>query len=105
MKIEDLVILKYAPNTCYVNVVETSEIDNQDINIGLENKTWDYLPSENYELWQNILIGRARNIRGKYGEKKVGIIGIYNKNSIKDLNQMAMDATEFTKPKSICKID
>jgi len=38
MKLEDLVVLKFAPNNCFVEVVDVSQIKEKDFKIDLEKK-------------------------------------------------------------------
>lgn len=42
MKPEDLVVLKYADNTCYTNVVNISDLKDKDFSYDIKKKTWTY---------------------------------------------------------------
>ena len=95
MKLEDLVVLKFAPNNCFVEVVDVSQIKEKDFKIDLEKKTWLY------KGWGNNPIGRARNIRGRFGmEIKSGVIGVYDRNSTEQIDSLVASAQSCTYSKT-----
>lgn len=90
MKLEDLVVLKFAPNNCCVQVVDVSQIREKDFEIDLEERTWSYGERK------NIPIGTAR-IKYRCGvEIKEGIIGIYDRNSTEQIDSLVGSAQSYT---------
>ena len=83
IKMEDLVVLKYADNECYVQVVSVKEAigkySEKYFGIDLARRKWRYGRSE-------FNIGSRRECeRGSRG----GVIGVYNRLSIDQLDSLA----------------
>ncbi|MFH0928851.1 MAG: hypothetical protein V1818_00680 [Candidatus Aenigmatarchaeota archaeon] len=57
-KKENLVVLKYATNECYTNVVKVDKVDPKDFSIDLEKGTWSF------DEWKNNKIGSMRSLYG-----------------------------------------
>jgi len=91
LNIEDLIVLHYAPNTCYVQVVDVKDFEKKELKIDIPKGTWSY------DFWKDVKIGRARSEYGRYSSKiHDGIIGVYNRHDTKHLDQLAHDALNFT---------
>lgn len=68
------------------------DVEDSRFKIDLENKTWSY------RNWKDVPIGEARSLYDSFsGICKEGIIGVYVKNSINDLNKLVHDSNEFLK--------
>lgn len=85
MNRRDLVALIFADNTCYVQVVGLSHPKVKDV--AIEGTRWSW------EIY-NERIGNSRPT----SSYKEGIIGIYNRRKLKDLDSMAHDVREATYP-------
>jgi len=90
--LENLVVLKYAPNTACVNLCNISQIRKSvpDFSVSLEKEKW-YVKSESFKG----KIGKPRNF---YDGKARGIIGVYDKTNIEHLSIMVDDAIEAVNP-------
>ena len=100
--IEDLVVLQYTPiNNLYVEVIAADKVKDKSFSIDLENKVWTY------EHWENIKIGERRGYSYPNSSDKceVGIIGVYDRTKISDLNAMVITANEAVKRDSCCLDD
>jgi len=83
---KNLVALMYASNSCYTKVVGIENISEKGFSIDIEEGRW----SNRY--FRDIEIGR-----GKCGEYKEGVIGVYDRTKISHLDSMVHDAKSATK--------
>ena len=74
-----------------VDVVDVSEITDGHLEIDLEKRTWSYGERKDIPIG----IGRIKYAHGI--EIKEGIIGIYDRNSTKQLSSMTGSAIIFTR--------
>jgi hypothetical protein len=81
MELVDLVVLQYASNPCYVQVVSPSDVEG--LKIDLANKTFSYERSENIPF-----------AKTSYPPNKV--ISVYVKADLKHLDSMVHAAREAT---------
>ena len=86
---KNLIILKYATNECYTQVVDLRTSSDKNFKLDLENRVWSFKEEE------NIPIGNSSNPPGR-GCGRYGIIGVYDKTKIEHLNSMVHNAREFT---------
>ena len=99
MKKEDLIVLRYAQNTCYVNVALANEVHEGDFSIDLEKKIWSY------QCWKDVPIGQQRSPYDDHSNKiKSGIIGVYDRSDIKQLSSMVHDAAESLREEAPARI-
>ena len=81
---DKLIVLIYADNTCYTNVVpiEIAFRKHNSFYVDMSNMKWGYNEKE-------YLIGKSRYIER---HQHYGVIGVYLKNSIEQLNSMVRHA-------------
>jgi hypothetical protein len=90
-KREDLVVLQYASNNCYVSVTEIDG-NNQELDslvLDLEKGLWSY---RNYRDKQ---IGDSRLC----SEQRFGVIGVYDRTNITHLNSMVNAVKDALSPR------
>jgi len=80
LKKENLIVLRYAYNSCYTTLFELS--DCKDVNI--ENNIWIYKDIARE-------IGKCTNIKNH-----LGVIGVYDRTNISHLEAMKDAAKQFT---------
>jgi len=88
---EDLVVLKYASNSCYTQVITAEEAEQQTENLIIDtvNGTWTF-DRETFSIGE-------RGIRWHGSRKKrYGIIGVYDRTNIRHLDLMVIDGKEAT---------
>ncbi len=88
---EDLVVLKYASNSCYTQVITAEEAEQQTENLIIDtvNGTWTF-DGETFSIGE-------RGIRWHGSRKKrYGIIGVYDRTNIRHLDLMVIDGKEAT---------
>ena len=93
MKIEDLVVLRYAQNECYTSVVAAADVEDDKFNIDLEKQVWSY------REWENRKIGQGRpthDVTDHYG-----IIGVYDRTNTNHLDSMVHDASESVRERHV----
>jgi len=91
MKKEDLIVLKYASNTCYVQAVDVSEAEKSGLEVDIEKELWTY------RCWHNCKIGTRRSEYDQHSFKcREGIIGVYDRTNTKHLSSMVHHAGEAT---------
>lgn len=92
IKVENLVVLKYAPNECYVQVADFSE-HKDEIGVDLVAGRWSW------KEWKSVGLGQARNpYNPKWNHKtKSGVIGVYDRTNVKHLDSLAHASLKFTK--------
>jgi hypothetical protein len=91
-KLEDLAVLQYAPNNCYIQVIDVQEAisKNENFKVDADNGIW------NYEDWKNISIGKSRGIFDiNSNRQKSGVIGLYDRTRTLHLSLMVQNAIEF----------
>ena len=93
MELVDLVVLKYAPNTSWTQVVDAKGIE--DIEVDLDKGTWSY------KGWKDVEVGQARKIYLGNVKVKSGVIGVYDRTSASQLSSMISAAAEFTRESSL----
>ena len=93
-RIEDLIVLQYASNTCYTTVSDAKDFKDElgtKVRINLSKQTWSYLN------WKNVKIGKSRSPYDGPGNKvKEGVIGVYNRLNTEHLDSLVYAAYEFT---------
>ncbi|MFA5992247.1 MAG: hypothetical protein WC796_00905 [Candidatus Pacearchaeota archaeon] len=83
MNREDLVILRFASNTAYVQACNIEDIVDKDFALDFEGGKWSY------KNWENVSIGTNRNSIGPYpGEYRQGVIGVYDRTNTEHLDAM-----------------
>jgi len=94
---EDLIVLMYASNNCYFEVVPYCD-EIKDLSVDFIKGTWSY------REWKNNQIGKARDFFYKDGSGKFpeGIIGVYDRTKIKHLNSMIFDVIEARRDPHAC---
>ena len=86
MNVKDLVVLQYAFNECYVQVVSVQRaIKESRLAINTDNETW----GDGIEIGKGLL-------RASY-QGRDGVIGVYDRRNLKHLDQMVHDAVEGTR--------
>lgn len=94
MELENLVVLQYSPNNCYVQVVDVKDVKEKNFSIDIPKETWSY------DSWKDIEIGNSRSpFHPRNGLYEYGIIGVYNRLDTKHISNLASAAREFTFPK------
>ena len=91
-KLENLVVLQYSPNNCYVQVrsLEESQTEHGDeLKIDLSKGTWSY------REWADKKIGVGRVSQGY--ECRYGIIGVYDRKITPHLGKMVDDGINSVK--------
>ncbi len=83
----NLVVLKYASNPSYPQVVDTPV---EGLIIDLDSDSWSY------NSWKKVPIGSSRSIYGMSHKIRDGIIGVYDRMDTKHLSSLARAAKEFT---------
>jgi hypothetical protein len=86
MKLEDLVVLQYASNTCYTTLTRVSEVKVKNFSVDIEKSTWSY------DEYRDRKIGDAR----LYGAH-FGVIGVYDRTNDQHLNSMLYAARDHKK--------
>ena len=88
MELGFLVLLQYAQNPCYVEVmgVRRAQKNNPSLEIDLVNETWSLKDKSDT---RNIPIGKAREIKPSC---RSGPIGVYDRREIEHLKNMVQDA-------------
>ena len=100
MNLKDLVVLKFSDNTCYTSVVNIKDIKDESFNVDIKNKTWSYKERK------NVKIGNSRNLRDNFSnEIKYGVIGVYNRKLINNLNSLVFASKEFTESHAYSIVD
>jgi hypothetical protein len=92
MKKEDVIVLQYASNTCYTNVVKLEDAKIKGLKVDLDKGVWSF------EGCKNIPVGNSRRAypHNCGSQHESGIIGIYDKENIEHLNSMAFHVKEAT---------
>lgn len=92
MNIENLIVLQYANNECYTTVVSVKKATSKhkSFSVDTTKNKWSYEGKE-YK------IGNSR-----YIEQHYGVIGVYDRMSIKHLDSMVHDAKEATSSRGYC---
>jgi len=99
-KIENLVVLQYASNICYTELVklELDKLPDGVLSVDLNEGTWEAdIPNFCYSTKRTLRFGDEK--RKCPDSCRFGTIGIYDKSNIVHLNTMlhdAQDATEET---------
>ena len=94
---EDLIVLMYASNNCYFEIVPYHD--------GIKNLSVDFIKGTwSYREWENNQIGKARDFfyKNGIGRFNEGIIGVYNKTKIEHLNSMVFDIIEARRDPNEC---
>lgn len=93
-QIKDLVVLMYARNECYTNVVDAKEALSEypGLSVDLKKGKWSYVRGS--KLWEDVEIGRS--IDHEYGCRG-GVIGVYDRTRTEQLNSMVHHAREATR--------
>jgi hypothetical protein len=84
---EDLVVLRFASNECYTNIVDLAKTDPKEVSVDEKKGTWKYEE-------QIREIGQSRYIDPHC---KYGVIGVYDRSLTEQLNSMvsaSQNATE-----------
>lgn len=95
MKIEELVVLSVDENGN--TQVEGFPVSYSSLKVDLSHETWGY------ENWGNISIGKSRPEYDGFRENNGRVLGVYNRNSMRDLNNMLKDSESFLE-KGKCRI-
>ena len=74
MEKKDIVVLKYAPNPSFLQIVGIKDVKSEEFKVDLERKVWSFA------YWRNIPIGKSRPVSRDYRE---GVIGVYSTQNIK----------------------
>lgn len=85
MKLEDLVVLQYASNTCYTTVVRVGEIKEESFSVDLEKSTWSF------REYKDRKIGDSRYCPT---DRQGGVIGVYDRTNDDHLRLMLHAAQE-----------
>lgn len=94
IKMEDIVVLQYASNTCYTQIVELKDAEEK-VDVNLERKVWTYTALKDRDAnFKNIKIGKARSPYLNGHEYRDGVIGVYDRRQTEHLDQMVHDANE-----------
>jgi len=100
-KLENLVVLQYARDNSYVNVVDAGSVEDNNFNISLEKGVWNYRHNfggsvrkiRTFKIGESrIPIGGVRN-----SSEKWGIIGVYDRTKTNQLSSMAKDSINAVK--------
>jgi hypothetical protein len=96
---KNLVVLRYAQNTGYANVVKLSRVESESrLEVDVTTGTWRIGASDSRKIGEGMVTGGY----GSGGE----IIGVYDRTITKHLDNMVGDASEATHPRSnICGDD
>jgi len=86
MEKQDLVVLQYAPNNCYLQTVRVDKVPKDSFNVDLEKRVWSFAH------WENIPIGKNRPYTN---DSRDGVIGVYNARLIQDLDLMISTAVNI----------
>ena len=90
-KLEHLVVLKYASNTCYTEVVDVSGFEDEWFHLDVNEGLWGYkFGGFFHQESQERKIGESRYI----GRAKYGIIGVYDRTNTEHLSSMVHSANE-----------
>lgn len=95
IKTKDLIVLKYSPNVCYVRVVKADKVKEETFEIDLERMVWSF------GGFKDVKIGQSRPTHNA----EYGIIGVYNRRDIRQLDTMVHDATEITNEHASTSVD
>lgn len=90
---DNLVVLEFAQNNCYPKVItaETALNKYSSLKIDVDKKTWSYGEGDG-NLWHRTCFNDVRIGSARFVERNNnGIIGIYDRKKIKDLDQMVWD--------------
>ncbi len=91
-RLENLVVLQYASNNCYVNVADFMQMSKEGslggscMSVDLQKGTWSY------REYRDKKIGEAR-VCGGHGNRS-GVIGVYDRTNTSHLDCMAHAAIE-----------
>jgi hypothetical protein len=100
MRIEDLVVLQYASNNCYAQVIDLKDLKNKPedrFRVDVEKGLW------NYRCWENVEIGQRRSPYDQNRNKsKSGIIGVYDRTNVSHLDNMVHDVKSALDSDSHC---
>ena len=102
INLEDLAVLKYAANNCYVNVVGFFDVlgKDKDFSFNTLENSWSYRD------WKNVPIGRARSLYDNNSNiSRSGIIGVYDRSKTEQLCSMVYDAVEYLRDNNRCVFD
>ena len=89
MRLKDVVVLKYAPNYCYVQVSDFTPALRTALKINLRSGTYTFSAYEDNPCFRDIPVGEARHL-GR-------VIGVYDRTKTEDLSKMVFAATEATR--------
>ena len=94
IKLENLVVLQYASNNCYVRVVDLTQasIGSSSVSVDLQKSVW------NYREWKDKRIGEARFLHSH--ENRFGVIGVYDKTNTTHLSSMVDSAIDAVRSRS-----
>jgi len=96
-RLENLVVLKYASNTCYTQVVDALGFKDERFRIDIDNGVWKYETALPYSPENKVRpIGTSRYI----GNSHEGVIGVYDRTNTKHLDSMIHAVREATQPPS-----
>jgi len=91
----NLVVLMYAPNNCYTNVIKVDRVKDKEFKVDLENRVWSF------QDWKDVPIGRSRSPYDNHSyERRDGIIGVYDRTNTGHLNSLAHAVKTFTESDS-----
>jgi len=91
-RLENLVVLQYASNNCYLQVRDLlkmsgeSSIGGSCLSVDVKNGTWSY------REWRDRQIGSSRGC----SRNDSGVIGVYDRTDINQLSSMVHTAVEIT---------
>lgn len=95
IRIENIIVLSYKPNSDRIKFDLFFETRNEDLKVDLEKNTWTY------RSWENLKIGTNRPI---ISEERKGIIGVYDRNNLNHhtaWNEAAIEAIGEMAPREI----
>jgi hypothetical protein len=94
MRKEDLVVLCYATNECYTNVVPLNE-DEQKIKVDTEKGLWSLLEGRR-DCYGKAYFKIGYDMKHCNWDSREGIIGVYDKTDIEHLGHMVYHSREAT---------
>lgn len=82
---ENLVVLQYSPNPCYVQVVRPEKVADPHFELDPRRGVWHHANGE-------YPIGSSRPVPNSFGQ---GVIGVYNPRKLRDLEAMVHTVSEI----------
>jgi len=99
MEVSDLIVLQYSPNNYHVELLNVNEV--KKLKVNLEKKTWSWKKIKNipFGIRSDVTIYSYKGpiIIDLNSKEHKGIIGIYDKTKIEELNRMVLDAVDAMK--------